>query len=208
MMQKSLKEIENLLSVFKGNYFDVCFAVYAIIADSECPPKALQFFLESCEDIESSEETEIAVIFSEEEIVNLSMEYKALTEGILNKLWGKKLDEPVFYQELWNALNSDFLFETKKAKAFALNSICRDVRIPYYKLGEGLTMTEESFMENRNTVKTELKKIRLIMASDYGQYTQQASLLLDIIGGLQDEKKKAILMAYILATLKREDSAE
>ncbi|MCM1500262.1 MAG: hypothetical protein NC124_17505 [Clostridium sp.] len=208
MIEKSLREIENLLSVFRGNYADVCFAVYSIIADSECPPKALQFFLENCEDIESSEETEIAVIFSEEEIADLAMSYETLTEGILNKLLRKKLDEQVFYQELWNILNSDFLFETQREKAFALNSICRDVRLPYFNLSEGLKMTEESFIENRNAVKTELKKIRLIMVSDYQQYTQQASLLLDVIGEVQDEKKKAVLMAFVLSILKKQDSKE
>lgn len=201
MLQKDIEKIEKMLSTFKGSYMDICFQIYPIILNCDNPAGLLQYFYENYEDIESSEEDEIAIVFSQQEKSDLRNQYGGLVDGVLDKLIKKNLEASIFYQELWNNINCDLLFETQKEKVFAMSYILRDPRIPYFEMTEGMKMSNEIFREYFFSLKKFLKKARFIITNEYEQQTERASLLLELFDEVQDKEKKVILMSYIIAFL-------
>lgn len=201
MLQKDIEKIEKMLSTFKGSYMDICFQIYPIMLNCDNPAGLLQYFYENYEDIESSEEDEIAITFSQQEKSDLRNQYGGLVDGILDKLIKKNLESSIFYQELWNNINCDILFETQREKVFAMSYILIDPRIPYFEMAEGMKMSNEIFRDYFFSLKKFLKKARFIITNEYEQQTERASLLLDLFDEVQDKEEKVILMSYIIAFL-------
>lgn len=201
MNTKKYDQVKEVLSKYKGTPIDMCFQIYIIVRQSEKPAEILQYFYENNEDIESNEEYEIPIIFSQQEKSDLESQYGNLVDGILEKLIKKNQNASMFYEELWENINCDLLFETDKEKVFAMYYILIDSRIPYFETLEGTKMSNETFRKYFILLSKLLKKARFIISNDYEQQTERASLLLELFEEVDNKDEKIVLMSFITAFL-------
>lgn len=197
-VEKSKRDIFELLKTASGEKIDICYEVYSKI--TSCPgnePELLCFFMEQSEQIDSNEEQSVEVIFSEEEKHQYISRYGKIIDGILEILIGKDLKEDIFYQELWNSINTN-IFDSPKLRAFAVYFIWIDMRMPYFKLEPGIKMSGDEYREIRKSIVRDIQRARFIMSIPMDQKTERASRLVHMLDLVEDENKKAVLMTQIL----------
>lgn len=190
--------VEALLMTYKGEMLDVCYQVYMVICSVDEQWRLLKHFFECSQYIVSNKTKEIDVYFSDKEIKDLKKQYSKLIDGLLEKLLQKKLEKDDFYKELWENINSDIVFEGGNAKAYAIYNLFADIRMPYYKIGEGLRMSDEAYKKTFDGLLSKISEAKFILAYPMEQRTQIASLLVDLIEGMDSMEKKAVLMAQII----------
>ena len=156
------------------------------------------FFIETSEDLDTSEEKRIEKIFSEEEKYKYASDYGKFIDGTLEALLKKHYEKEKFYQELWNFIEENPLLDTKKLKAFALFYVWVDIRLPYYVLDDGIKMSDDDYQDICQRLSEDIKKARFILHVPTEQKTERASRIVKLLESLQDDKEKAVLMAHIL----------
>ena len=191
--------ITELLQTSSGDQTDLAYAVYELIEQSEhFKPELFMFFIETSEDLDTSEEKRIEKIFSEEEKYQYARDYGKIIDGTLEALLKKHYEKEKFYQELWNFIEENPLLDTKKLKAFALFYIWVDIRLPYYVLDDGIKMSDDDYQDICQKLSEDIKKARFILHVPTEQKTDRASIIVKLLESLQDDKEKAVLMAHIL----------
>ncbi len=191
--------ITELLQTSSGDQTDLAYAVYELIEQSEhFKPELFMFFIETSEDLDTSEEKRIEKIFSEEEKYQYARDYGKIIDGTLEALLKKHYEKEKFYQELWNFIEENPLLDTKKLKAFALFYIWVDIRLPYYVLDDGIKMSDDDYQDICQKLSEDIKKARFILHVPTEQKTERASRIVKLLESLQDDKEKAVLMAHIL----------
>ena len=191
--------ITELLQTSSGDQTDLAYAVYELIEQSEhFKPELFMFFIETSEDLDTSEEKRIEKIFSEEEKYQYARDYGKIIDGTLESLLKKHYEKEKFYQELWNFIEENPLLDTKKLKAFALFYIWVDIRLPYYVLDDGIKMSDDDYQDICQKLSEDIKKARFILHVPTEQKTERASRIVKLLESLQDDKEKAVLMAHIL----------
>lgn len=191
--------ITELLQTSSGDQTDLAYAVYELIEQSEhFKPELFMFFIETSEDLDTSEEKRIEKIFSEEEKYQYARDYGKIIDGTLEALLKKQYEKEKFYQELWNFIEENPLLDTKKLKAFALFYIWVDIRLPYYVLDDGIKMSDDDYQDICQKLSEDIKKARFILHVPTEQKTERASRIVKLLESLQDDKEKAVLMAHIL----------
>lgn len=192
-------ELQQLLQGAKGEKIDIAASVYDIIKKAERPAEQLRFFLESADEIESSGENEVEKRFTASEVQKLKNDCEQLISGALSKMINSSLEEDAFYQGLWeNVIDNNPMLSTENEKIYALYQIWRDGRIPYFKLEQGLKMSNERFkeisMENRGL----LKKAIFVMNREFEQKTERSSNIVRILDMCKNEEEKAVILAQVL----------
>ena len=66
------------------------------------------FFIETSEDLDSSEEQRIEKVFSEEEKYQYARDYGKIIDGTLEALLKKHYEKEKFYHELWKFIEENF----------------------------------------------------------------------------------------------------
>lgn len=89
-------------------------------------------------------------------------------------------EEPDFYRDLYE-LTRNPIFSTFEAKSFALHWILIDKRIPYFKLPQGLRMTNDDWDRLREKLHLECALIRFILNAELQQNSERADLLLQVL---------------------------
>ncbi len=191
--------IKELLQTSSGDQTDLSYAVYELIEQSEhLKPELFMFFIETSEDLDSSEEQRIEKIFSEEEKYQYARDYGKIIDGTLEALLKKQYEKEKFYHELWKFIEENPLLDTKKLKAFALFYIWVDIRLPYYVLDDGIKMSDDDYQNVCQKLSEDIKKARFILHVPTEQKTERASRIVKLLENLQDDKEKAVLMSQIL----------
>lgn len=107
-------------------------------------------------------------------------------------------DKLKFYKYLWNCLNTDLILEDDKVRSFAMLRYAQSDLIPYIEIERPLSMNDDEFSkilrDNRNVV----NRIKHIVALNYSQKTEVASLILNEIMSKKSEKEQAVLLAVAL----------
>ena len=127
------------------------------------------------------------------------MESQIVKELILQDVTEKK-----FYQELWKRFCDTLLISDRYQRAYFLLRTWLDPRIPYYRLGLGLRMDDETFQACVQQVELPFKKTRFAMNAGYPQKTQKASILMEIADAIPDQKQRVVFWALTLGRLEKE----
>lgn len=196
--------LNDILSRIKGEKLDIVAAVYKEILAEKDPVRAFQYFLQNADDIESTEEQEIAPRYTAAEIQKMKFNCSSCVKGILETALRKNCSENAFYELLWHSITDhNPLLPEENDIIFAICTIWRDGRIPYFQLEEGLKMTNERFKEISQKNLSLLKKTSFIIRSSLEQRTEVSSLLLKILSECETEEERAVMMAQILGMQER-----
>lgn len=189
-------QIRNILSDPSKTGFEKCHIVYRKIEQSERPAEALKFFLGFEQDYETAN-SELEQLFEQEDFQKLQRSCVGLANGILEKLISSNCGEGEFYEILWKEIHEGILFTNDEERQFVLFFCWNDVRLPYFRLNQGVYMENEEYQGMVAKLSEEIKKCKFIMNSRLEQRTQQSSLLLEILQDLEDEREKAVVFSQI-----------
>ena len=122
-----------------------------------------------------------------------------VVDAMLAELVDRKPSEAEFYDSMWSIVTNPFL-RGEDAQAFALYNMLIDVRVPYFVLPAGITMSDSEFSERRKRLLPEIGRIRFAIRGPTKQLTEAGSIALDVILGVEDPADRAILMAFVIRT--------
>lgn len=194
-----IDEITTFMSKVSGEKIDIAAHVYFMLAKEQEAGKKLRYFLVNADEIGSSEEEAVEQYFLPKQVGELREKCEDLVKGLLGKLIKENMDEEEFYDALWErGIKNNSLLEKEDEKIYALYCIWMDRRIPYFKLGTGIKMSNEQFREITIKNKAQIKKAVFIINSDFSQKTERCSLLNEILDANESESEKSVILAQIL----------
>lgn len=198
-MRKFKADITYVLDNNNGREIDIAYSIYRILVNSnEKAPQLLRYFFESATSYSYEEKENAKQLISDKSVEAWSDKYTKDIILWLNKTVDSDPSVSSFYESLWNFIISTKQFKTEKIKAFALYCVWMDPRIPYFNLKKGKTLDDNQFIKSLdNTFKDRLKAKQIIF-SVFDKRTDEASVLLKLIEGLDNEADKAVLLAYII----------
>lgn len=193
------KEIINILQTLSGERFNICGEIYEILKEQENSQKGelLQFFLENSEGIKSSEEKEARHFLTEGKVTDYARSHGKIVDGILENLLVKKPCKEKFYEELWEKLTLDEVFENKEIQIFAIYYIWIDIRIPYFDLPETKKLEDEKYRNIIQKIRSKIQEARFILSADFDQWTQVSYHLLRLMDDM-DYDEKAVFLSCII----------
>lgn len=206
MMDEIVNELKTTLCKSPTRLYSVCQEFLQLMDEKEKPQQVLYFkaFL-----------TEISVRDMGEELpenfLGLDMipqkdrqELLQLKNRMIFNLIQARVDEDVFYSTLWEKMMDPALISNIESRAAFLQYLWIDNRIPYYKLGEGCSMDNESYQAIVKRIQPSLNKAYFILNADLEYKTQRASLLLDVAGTLKDSQEQIVFWGVLIARLQRQ----
>ena len=200
--------INELMRSYFGRTIDLSYEIVKHIETTELENQveAIQEACEVFEYVESDASIEIENYISDKELEELKIKdgelVNQILEGNLKKTYLMEGDKEEFYTFLWNEIVQTF--SDIKDRAFSLYYILIDRRIPYYPVKIGLKMSEEDFRSYRKQNINSILKTKFVLYNTYSQKTEEASILLDEIMGLEKYEDKVIVLAAILDTFRQE----
>lgn len=201
-------EIDDIIQKSAGTRIDAACKIYNVVASaSGHEAEALQYFYEHSEEGTFGEQNPTDAIFDVSEQFQLVSSYGKMIDGALEALLRQNMPCKEFYAKLWEYIAKDTILSGAKEKAFALFYIWIDVRIPYFELEPGLKMSNEVYQEVSGKLRALIKKARFILYAPVEQKTERASRILKLVDGVQDEKERAVLTAWVLAMNERKIEA-
>jgi hypothetical protein len=202
MSEKSIskKQIQEFLSHVDGEEINQSYEVLNLIEESSTDgSKVLRTLFELSETVKSDKTNSVNTYIDKKDFDELMVKYAAYVYSFLKLLIELRLPTNSFYTKLWDFIDKDPLLQTKESRAFALSIIWNDVRLPYYEFEKYENMDQEEFINLRNEIALEISKARFALYLPCEQRTETAANLVKIIDGIEDEKKKQVLVAAILA---------
>ncbi|HEY1203309.1 MAG: hypothetical protein ABSH46_03890 [Bryobacteraceae bacterium] len=194
-----------ILATARGEKINICYGLFGVIeqAPKDQQHLVLRHAAEHFDDDESSEELDMGAPISEDEKNALKDRYGSLVDEMFGVVLKENLSEDDFYRSLWDTLHNPLLRD-KKAQVFALYFTFIDRRMPYFHLDEGLKMSNEEFREAFQRTQQRWAKIRFILTTkSFSQKSEQADLVLKELDGAPDYKQRLVLIARLIAELKR-----
>lgn len=166
---------------------------YARIVASEHPSKELEKVVN--EHPKGISQDEYQNLLSNCEGSGLIGEYVSSNLSMLARL---NLDADVFYRRLWNVVSSNEVFAGEKEQIIALFFVLVSQALPYFKLSLTRMDTDE-FKERQEDLGGAVDEVRHIVFRNYGQATEEASAIIDVVERQEDPKDRTVLVAtYIL----------
>lgn len=200
-----LKELKEFLAVCSGKIMNVYYELYNIVEqlDEKEQPAAIEFICEQIDSIESNESYVITKnYYTDEQLKRITRRFaEADLHGKISALAEKAAKEMLppaeFYALLWNKLKK--MFKTKHERALLLYELTTNDLIPYRAVGTGISMSNEEYQMILKEIGNELiSETEYILALDYDQKTQRASLLVDNLIKLNDRKKQCVYLSIII----------
>lgn len=193
-----------LLETWNGKFEDLCFEIYSMLKmESETDIiDCFQFVCEKIGDIDSDESRKIDTYFTEKEIEDLKDLYGKYIDETINsvrkKVVSQKLQVKDFYHLLWQLVFQNSILISEKEKAFALLWILADNGIPFYNVGEPLSMENDEYKNILENNKESIERIKYILSVPFEQRTEVASLILQELGN-KEYKVQSVLLSQALA---------
>jgi len=204
IQQVVLDYLSKVIIESEQDRINICAWIYRKISTEDVDSVELfRFFLENADDVESDDSAKANEVFSEADVKEYRKKYATLTDAVFEKVLAENYSETHFYKKLWESINESVIFDTEKAKIFALYYIWIDVRIPYYQLGDGLSMTNQKFSEITTRIRGDIKKARFILKTNkFDQRTNRSSILLELIEKQSSFEERTVLLAHVISFLK------
>ena len=124
----------------------------------------------------------------------------------LKKAYQNGYSAQEFYRSLWIGICNSGIITTLIERAFAMYYIAIDKKIPYFYLKSGVLMSNEEFRACMKKNEENLQKIRFILASEYSQKTEEASLVLNELINAESFEDQIIIMTGVLSILRSEQN--
>ncbi len=214
MEQKRL-EIEEIKAKIYGAFStcsqtDVNFAmqILELILDQEngIQSKLIQYVCELWATVKSSKEIDVPEIISKAKYERMESLYGEAVDATLQAYTRKGLMEgwnrEQFYQHLWEFISTNIMWSSMEEKAFALYYIAIDARTPYYNVGTGLKMSGDDYSKIQDEIFEAIREFRFIIALNFPQRTEEASLILNVLNRMNTEEQKIVLLSRIIAHYK------
>lgn len=215
-----VEQMRDLLSTADASTFDICASLYSIILSTDTIQRSTLFeaAINLYEDIDSDESVKLQISPFSEQKKALKEQYGDIVNSFIEFFTNQKGSSDAFYNSLWDAIQNDIFFPTEASKVFAFYYIVIDRRVPYFELGQGYGMSNESYRKLRKKHASLLKKIRYILNAEVAQKTERASLLLQELGialpgnedGIEvinEYEQKLMVMVEVLNETKKPDLA-
>ncbi|TDL06452.1 hypothetical protein EUA04_17180 [Mycolicibacterium obuense] len=204
-----LREIEGIFVFGEGRIVNKCYAAFELLEQfsDASRPKAVQATAEWIDNAESSKEIQVPVFINSNEQADLESRFGPVVDQLLDLILSDNHSVVDFYGELWNLVQNP-IFHDRKAKAFAFYWVMIDKRLPYFQIGPGYRMTEEEWRAATKRVSKKLAKLRFILAKDFRQKSEEASLLLQELDEMTDLEERIRALSYLIFYLRRESERE
>ncbi len=193
-----------LLETWDGEFEDLCFEIYSMLKmETEADIfDCFQFICEKIGDIDSDESRKIDTYFTENEIEDLKDLYGKYIDETINsvrkKVVSQKLQVKDFYHLLWQLVFQNSILISEKEKAFGLLWILADNGIPFYNVGEPLSMENDEYKSILENNKESIERIKYILSVPFEQRTEVASLILQELEN-KEYKVQSVLLSQALA---------
>lgn len=192
--------IQEFIKKCGGNPWDVCTYFYSYYIKDKGNEEALDNLIIFLNSEESSDDSIVIEEFHPKEQYESALnEVFKFIGNVVNNLVKANPDEREFYLSLLEKINDDTIFETDIKKSLAIMSLKASVKIPYYKLDEGLKLGEDDYRKLIDDNLTAVRKSLFIVNSGLEQNTEVASLLLNLIKEQKSDKVKAVILANVLS---------
>ena len=192
--------IQEFIKKCGGNPWDVCTYFYSYYIKDKDNGEALDNLIIFLNSEESSDDSIVIEEFHPKEQYESALnEVFKFIGNVVNNLVKANPDEREFYLSLLEKINDDTIFETDIKKSLAIMSLKASVKIPYYKLDEGLKLGEDDYRKLIDDNLTAVRKSLFIVNSGLEQNTEVASLLLNLIKEQKSDKVKAVILANVLS---------
>lgn len=196
------EKITELVLHYNGELYNFC---YKIIEESEDLEKDFEYICKNLLRTPEEKTIPINVYINKEERDLIWKIYEGKIEGILSEIVNKAnyglLKPECFYSELLDSLQKNFT--EKKELAVAFERILRDSRIPFEYLGKSLMMEQNIYKEKVKKNKKSIDKILYALRIEYSQKTEQASVLLNIIDGIEEYDDKVVVFSQLIDAIQR-----
>lgn len=200
-----MKETNGIIDVVKmymGEDIDLCFYILQILREKDNPSIELKEFFENIGRQKSNESLVLPKVIGNEEMDQMDSLYSKYINMFLKTLIEKahleNWNKIKFYENLWNSLNTDLILENDKIRSFAIFKYAQSDLMPYIEIGKPLSMGGEEFSEILKANISVVHKIKHIVALNYSQKTEVASLILNEIMSIKTEKVQAVILAVAL----------
>ncbi len=192
--------IQEFIKKCGGNPWDVCTYFYSYYIKDKDNGEALDNLIAFLNSEENSDDSIVIEEFHPKEQYESALnEVFKFMGNVVNNLVTANPDEREFYLSLLEKINDDTIFETDIKKSLAIMSLKTSVKIPYYKLDEGLKLGEDDYRKLIDDNLTAVRKSLFIVNSGLEQNTEVASLLLNLIKEQKSDKVKAVILANVLS---------
>lgn len=204
------EKIDELLKKFSGRIIDLCYEIVDGIKENDFEEQVdiVGYFCETFGTVKSEKTLEIPSHVSDKTLENLEELYgkyvDELLETTLKKAYNMEMNNTSFYQLLWGNIVKADMFGEVKEKTFALYYIVIDRKIPYFLLKKGMRMDDDTFKKYSEKNLDVIKKIRFILFNSFSQKTEEASIILDEIVGLDSYEDRVVVLVSILEMLRQE----
>ena len=118
---------------------------------------------------------------------------------LVSNLIKNRVTAEAFYRELWWKLNDPILLSDTESKVYFLTLLWLDARTPYFEIGEGCVLNNEEYVRIAQIIQKDIDKAQFILNAGLMQKTQCASLLMEIVDSLSEEKEKAVLWSVVFS---------
>lgn len=205
-------QFENIKAQIYGafstcSHADVNFALEILELTLKQPEKIqsklIQYACELWGTVRSSKEIEVPEKISKVYYDKMKSLYGGMVDETLMAYTQKGISEgwnrEQFYEHLWKFIVTNIMWEKKEEKAFALYYIAIDSKTPYYNVGAGLKMNSDDYSRIQDEIFDAFREFRYIIALDFSQKTEEASLVLRLINRMETDEQKVVLVSRILS---------
>lgn len=126
-----------------------------------------------------------------------------IVEKVIDNLIAENLTENDFYSKLAQFIKEETLLRLKIEKICALVCLMQSLKIPYYKIDNGLTMSNDEFVEISKKIFTQIRKSIFILAVGSTQKTEISSRLLHLLEEIHDHKEKVVFLANVIGIFEK-----
>lgn len=198
-------EISNIIEQNSTCLYQICKLFVGLLEkNSDTAKEGFQYFLTEVsppryteedipDDLFEIDETEID---SETQIRISKMEFQLVKELIL-----KDVSVDDFYEEIWKRVSDTLLVSDIYQKSFFLYQMWLDPRIPYFQLGVGVDMDDETYKNYVHRLQFAFKKVLFVMNAGYPKRTQKVSVLLKIADDITDPNERIVFWSLTIGLL-------
>ena len=199
---KVTKDIMDIIKTYAGEDIDLCFYILQVLKEKDNSAAGLMDFFENIGLQKSNSSFILPKVIGNEELAKMDSLYSKYINMFLKTLMEKahleNWNKTKFYEYLWNSLNTDLILEDDRVRSFAMLRYAQNDLMPYIEVGKPLSMNDEEFSKILTENRSVVNKIKHIVALNYSQKTEVASLILNEVMSVKTEKERAVILAIAL----------
>ena len=199
---KVTKDIMDIIKTYAGEDIDLCFYILQVLKEKDNSAAGLMDFFENIGLQKSNSSFILPKVIGNEELAKMDSLYSKYINMFLKTLMEKahleNWNKTKFYEYLWNSLNTDLILEDDRVRSFAMLRYAQSDLMPYIEVGKPLSMNDEEFSKILTENRSVVNKIKHIVALNYSQKTEVASLILNEVMSVKTEKERAVILAIAL----------